>query len=152
MIPDRPLPGPDKADCPCGCEAFGVISKRTGHVRRVCPCKKCQGGRNRTAGLKKQRQAKKQLGVPKARFHGRDGNEENWRGAFRIEVKSGKKVGAIATHYLNAETQSENNRAEGDARPFAFVAMPEGMGSEGLVTVRLSVWRDYLVPLIEEAS
>lgn len=144
---DRPLPGPTKIDCPCGCGAFGVAAKN-GHVRRVCNCKKCQGGRNRQRGLSKQRQAKKQLGIPSNRFHTKDGNEENWLGPFRVEVKSGQRVGH--EKFLKAEQQSENNRAIGDTRPFIYVAMPSGMGSEGFVTMRLSDWRRHVSPRFTE--
>lgn len=149
-IPERPLPGPTKDSCPCGherCGLYGTIRKN-GHVRG-CPCPRCIGGRNRQRGLKKQRAAKKALGIPNNRFHTKDGNEENWLGAFRVEVKSGKMVGKFAG-FFKAEAQSEANRAIGDTRPFIFVAMPEGMGNEGFVTVRLSDWQTHIAPLIEE--
>lgn len=149
-LPERPLPGPTKGDCPCeaeNCGLYGTIRKN-GHVRG-CRCKRCQGGRNRQAGLHKQRQAKKALGIPSNRFRTKDGNEENWLGAFRVEVKSGKMVGKFAG-YFRAEAQSENNRATGDTRPFIFVAMPQGMGSEGFVTMRLSDWRTHIAPRFEE--
>lgn len=135
-------------DCPCECGEVGVANKRNGHVARKCKCRSCIGSRNRTGGLAKQRRAKKMLGVPSARFHGQDGNEENWRGYFRAEVKAGKQVGAAAW-FLKAEAQSDANKAIGDSRKFVFVAMPEGMGNEGFVTMRLSVWRDVIAPLLE---
>lgn len=139
----------EKEVCECGC---GRVSVRTsvGHVKG-CKCRSCIGKRNRRGGLNKQRRAKKALGIPKSRFHGQDGNEENWRGYFRAEVKAGKQVGA-AKWFLRAEAQSDANRAIGDPRHFIFVAMPEGMGNEGFVTMRLSVWRDVIAPLLEEAS
>jgi hypothetical protein len=138
-----------KPECPCGCGKFGNLTK-AGHSHG-CKCRSCVGRRSRTQGLKKQRHAKKLLGVPSNRFHGQDGNEENWRGLFRIEVKSGKQVGH-AKWFFRAEAQSDANRAIGDSRPFLFVAMPEGMGSEGFVTLRLSDWQTHIVPRIEEAS
>lgn len=141
--------GPDRDVCICGCGRNSVLTK-SGHVRG-CACRSCTGRRSRTQGLRKQRAAKKRLRVPSNRFHGQDGNEENWRGFFRVEVKSGKQVGA-AKWFLRAEGQSDANKAIGDFRPFAYVAMPEGMGEEGFVTVRLSVWRDVIAPLLEEAS
>lgn len=138
-----------KPECPCGCGHFGNITK-SGHSHG-CKCRSCVGRRSRTGGLAKQRKAKKLLGVPSNRFHGQDGNEENWRGAFRVEVKAGKQVGHAAW-FFRAEAQSDANKAIGDPRPFIFVAMPEGMGSEGFVTMRLSTWRDVIVPLMEQAS
>jgi hypothetical protein len=145
----RPLPGPTKADCPCNCGAFGVINKRTGHVRRVCPCRKCQGGRNRKRGLEKQRKARRAIGIPDAKYGSQLSDEENWNGPVRAEVKSGKQVGGLGP-FFRAEKQSEQSRAIGDSRPFIFIAMPEGMGDEGVVMIRLSVWRDRIAPLIEE--
>lgn len=72
------------------------------------------------------------------------GNEENWRGSLRYEVKSGQQVKAIASKYLAAENQSARSKAVGDLRPFAFIAMPDGWGSEGLVVVRKSVFQALL--------
>jgi hypothetical protein len=65
------------------------------------------------------------------------GHEENLRGPFRIEVKAGAQVKAVATKFLAAEKQSEASRPIGDNRPFVFVAMPDGM-SDGFAVVRLS--------------
>lgn len=149
-LPERPLPGPTKIDCPCdneNCTIFGTV-KKNGHVKG-CKCRRCLGGRNRYNGMRKQRAAKKALGIPNNRFRTKDGNEENWLGAFRVEVKSGKMVGKFAG-YFKAEAQSERNRAVGDSRPFIFVAMPEGMGNEGFVVVRLSNWRAHVAPHFEE--
>ena len=115
----------------------------------TAPCPSCRGRRNRTQGLRKQRAARKALGVPPSRFHGEQGNEENWRWKFRTEVKSGKQVGPMVTRYLLAESQANSNKAEGDARPFAFVAMPAGM-SDGFICLRLSTWRREIAPYLED--
>ncbi len=106
------------------------------------PCRSCLGRRNRRSGLKKQRVARRQLGVPDARFSGQNGQEEAWRGEWRVEVKSGKQVESLTDRFLAAEAQSEASKAIGDCRPFMFVAMPSGM-SDGLVAVRLSDWRQH---------
>lgn len=92
--------------------------------------------------MAKQRKARKALGVPDPKFHGALANEENWLAYWaRVEVKSGAQVRAVATRFLGAETQSDGNKSIGDPRPFIFVAMPEGWGSEGLVVMRLSAFR-----------
>lgn len=138
-LPERPLqPGPTRTQCPCGCAVFSVL-KKNGHVRG-CPCAKCRGGRNRQAGLKKQRIARRRAGVPDAKFHGQLGNEENWNGEWRVEVKSGKQANPVATRFLLSETQASLAKAFGDPRPFMAIFMPEGWGNEGLVVVRLSDW------------
>lgn len=108
---------------------------------RSVPCASCRGRRNRRSGQRKQREAAKALGIHPV-FYTQRSNEETWGDErLRWEVKSGKQVQAMATRFLAAEAQSEASRAVGDARPFAFVAMPAGMGSEGIVAVRLSVWK-----------
>jgi hypothetical protein len=111
---------------------------------RGCACRSCIGRRNRRKGLRKQRIARKVLGVPDARFHGQLANEENWRANWRVEVKSGAQVGPIATRFLAAERQADANKAIGDPRPFMMVAMPDDWGSEGIVLIRLSDLRGIL--------
>ena len=119
-----------------------------GCTRKV-PCNACRGERNRRSGLRKQRAARKALGVPDARVASAASNEENWRHLFRWEVKSGQMARSAATRYLEAEKQAEANKAVGDPRPFGAILMPQGWGSEGLVMVRLSVWRRHIAPELE---
>lgn len=119
---------------------------------RAKPCRSCLGRRNRRKGKRKQTAAARAAGVPTARFHGQNADEENWRACFRAEVKSGKQVQSLAARFLAAEKQSDGSRAVGDNRPFLFVAMPDGWGSEGVVTLRLSSWREWIVPLLEESA
>lgn len=145
------MPGPLKTDCQCGCGRFGTPKGRIGHVRG-CTCPRCQGARNRRKGLAAQRVARRALGVPDAKVRAALSNEEAWRGPFRAEVKSGKIVQSLTARFLAAEAQAEASRAVGDPRPFCFVAMPEHMGSDGIVAVRLSTWRDHVVPLLREAG
>ena len=116
---------------------------------RTKPCARHLGRRNRRKGQVKQRAAKKALGVPDSKFASQGSHEENWRGQFRVEIKAGAQVRAGTTLYLKCERQSDLAKAEGDARPFLAVAMPDGM-SDGLVTLRLSTWNAHIVPLIEE--
>lgn len=117
---------------------------------RTVPCKQCKGARVRRTGLAKQRQAKKLLGVPNSRFHGQDGNEENWRGAFVIEVKSQGFAKPVGTKFALMEEQASGNKAVGDSRPFLGVCMPPGWGADGVVLLRASVWQQRIVPLINE--
>lgn len=139
-------PGPIYIDCPCGCELVGTLTSG-GHVRR-CRCKSCIGRRNRRSGLAKQRGARKRLGVPPARTHGLEAHEENYRDPLFVEeIKSGLQVGQ--SHFLRAEAQAEAARATGDHRSFRYTAIPAGWGSEGLVTVRLSVWEEIVRPALE---
>ena len=145
------MSGPVKQDCPCGCDRFGTPKGRVGHVRG-CLCRQCQGARNRRKGLAAQRVARRQLGVPDAKVRAALSDEEAWRGPFRCEVKSGKIVQSLTARFLAAEAQAEASRAVGDPRPFLFVAMPPDMGHDGIVAVRLSTWRDHVVPLLEEAG
>lgn len=86
--------------------------------------------------------------MPDARFRGQLAQEENWSGAFVTEVKSGQIVRSLATRFREAEAQAGVGKAIGDPRPFMFVAMPKDWGSEGLVTVRLSVYRSHIAPYL----
>src|SRR3982751_5314905 len=121
------LPGPMKASCACGCGLFGRprTGKLEGHVR-LCPCKRCQGGRNRTKGLNHQRKAAKALSIPKGASM-RSGQEEHWGGAVRVEVKSGAQCGPIITRFRLYEAQSETQRAIGDHRPFLAAVSHDGL-------------------------
>lgn len=108
---------------------------------RKVPCHSCLGRRNRRKGKVKQREARKALGIAPPRA-GMAANEEEWRDSrLRWEVKSGMQVKSLCARFLAAELQSDRAKAIGDPRPFAFVAMGPGMGSEGVVAVRLSVWK-----------
>lgn len=97
---------------------------------RKKPCPRCLGARNRRKGQKKQRAVARELqdlsGAPVGRYASQTGNEENWRGPFRVEVKAGAQVRGLTTKYLEARAQSEAARAHGDGRPFAMGAVPDG--------------------------
>ncbi len=136
-------PGPDPKPSQ---RAAWACPKQVVSCTRGTPCPSCLGRRNRRGGLRKQREARKQMGVPQARFRGQDAQEENWAGVFRCEVKAGQQVKAMTSRFLAAEAQSDANKRIGDPRPFAFIAMPTNMGAEGLVCVRLSVWSSYIMP------
>lgn len=128
----------DKADCVCGCGLFGTPLKRPeGHIRG-CACNKCRGKRNRAKGDKKARDARKVLGIGGANTR----HEELWGGDIRVEVKAGAQINPVFTAYLRCEMQSEPHRPIGDYRPFAMVAMPDGM-KDGLVVMRLSAFAQY---------
>lgn len=96
-------------------------------------------------GQRKQRQARKTFDIPVGQYWGEMAHEEYWRGWARCEVKSGAQVKGVASRYLAAENQAP--AIMGDLRPFVFIAMPDGWGSEGLAVVRLSV----LAALVELA-
>lgn len=108
-----------------------------------------RGRLNRQKGKRKQAAARRvfeDVYQVTASWHGKKGNEETWDHitAARLEVKAGKQVGPIATRFLAAEKQSEAARATGDTRPFVMVAMPDDWGTEGLLLVRLSVFRELM--------
>lgn len=114
------------------------------------PCPSCLGRRNRRSGLKKQREARKALGIPPAKVASVLSNEEGWRDPhFRDEVKSGAQTKPAATRFLAAEKQADANKAIGDFRDFRHVLMPPDWGSEGLVQVRLSTWRKIIRPALD---
>lgn len=146
------LPGPEKVDCPCGCGLFGRPT-RNGHVRGCkgppgAPCRTCIGRRSRALGKRKQREARKALGIPGLSL-GAD-EEELWRGAVRVEVKAGfQDTMPIDTRYRKTRAQSDASRAIGDNRPFASIAMPPGT-SDGYAIVKLSDVVAFAYAIIEQ--
>lgn len=126
-----------------------ACSKENEDCTRTSPCPSCLGRRNRARGRRKQRLAQRGIGIPLTRFHTNNGAEENWQGLVRAEVKSGKQVQSLAARYLAAEAQSEAARAIGDTRPFIFLAMPLGWGSDGIVAYRVSKAGEVLNALLE---
>lgn len=120
-----------KAECGCGCSLFGT-PKKNGHVRG-CHCVSCRNRNNKRKGQSKQRAGAKAVGITINRLGA--GHEENYGGALRVEVKAGAQVGPIDTRYRNARRQSDAARSIGDNRPFAMLAMPDGM-SDGYLIVR----------------
>jgi hypothetical protein len=136
--------------CPCGIEPahYGTSLKRNGHTRN-CPraqCKSCMGKHSRRAGADAQRRARKGLGIPDTKHAGRQGNEENWLGTVRVEVKSGGIAKPAWTVYLRSEVQSEQNRPVGDNRPFVAVF---DAGSDRLISIRESKLREVVAALAE---
>lgn len=125
-----------------GCPLFGTLGKagRDGNRRiKGCGDPVARGRRNRAKGDSKARKARKALGIGGANTR----HEEHWGGLLRVEVKAGKQVGPIATRFFLAEQQSAQHKSIGDVRPFAMIAMPDGI-SDGLVLMRLSEFSQLL--------
>ena len=137
-------------DCPCGCGAFGVPTKN-GHPKGCAnTCASCRGRRNRARGKRAERDMRKKVGVTVATtMHAAIGEEAWTHPVFRDECKAGAQVGPIATRFLAAEKQSEQNRRIGDNRDFRYLARPDGMPG-GLVVVRGSVWDAVIEPALRE--
>jgi len=129
----------DRCTHAAACPKFGTLGRagRDGKRRvKGCGDPVARGKRNRAKGDSKARRARKQLGIAGANTR----HEELWGGDLRVEVKAGAQVQPIVTRYLAAEQQSQQQRAIGDPRPFALIAMPDGM-TDGLVVMRLSKFR-----------
>jgi hypothetical protein len=77
-------------------------------------------------------------------------HEEHWRGAVRVEVKSGHRdTVPVWTRFTACEAQSEAGRAIGDNRDFMAIWMPPGT-SEGVVGIRLSRLEDVAKAIVEQ--
>lgn len=125
-----------------GCPLYGNLGKvnRDGNRRiKGCGDPTARGKRNRSKGDSKARKARKTLGIGGVNSR----HEELWGGDIRVEVKAGAQVKPLATRYFLAEEQSEQHRPMGDTRPFALIAMPDGM-SDGLVVMRLSAFAQLI--------
>lgn len=144
------LQGPTKADCGCGCGAFGTLKKpnRKG-VRcvRGCGCRSCMGRRTRQTGQRRQRRAQKALGIEGTALGAN--HEENWRGAVRVEVKSQGFAKPVHTKWLLAAAQSEATRPIGDNRPMVAIFEPAGV-SYGLVVFRTDKLEETVAALAQQ--
>ena len=98
-----------------GCPLFGTLGKpaRDGQRRiKGCGDAVARGRRSRRKGLKKQRDARKALGVAPSHKFG-DANEERWNDPiFANEVKSGKQIQPAVTAWLRIEKQVRSNEAD----------------------------------------
>lgn len=135
MTDQLPHQGPEKGECEgnkdkcsnSSCPLFGSLLKpsKDGKRRiRGCGDPVARGKRNKRSGQRTQRKVANKLGIP-AGFGG--GNEETWQSSLRLEVKSGAKVKPAVTAYRKQKAQSEASRPIGDNRPFAAIAVHEGV-------------------------
>ena len=120
----------------------------SGKFRVSCTCRVCVGKRNQRKGKVTQQAQRKALerisGRPVVGSAVQGGNEENWRGDFRVEVKSGKQVESLTVRFIAAETQSNMAKAIGDSRPFVFAAAPDSFGGDAIWAIRRSELERYL--------
>lgn len=109
-----------------------------------------RGKRSRNKGMRKQNEARKQLKIPNAKFRSNMGNEENWRGSLRFEVKAGKQIQTHWTKFLKLEEQSNANLSDygHGSKPFVAVLKPDGT-SDGLVMFRISDIENVIQGFIE---
>jgi hypothetical protein len=61
-----PLPGPLKAECPCGCGKFGAVRQKVqrdglAHVRG-CPCRRCAAPRHKNNASARERRVARDTG------------------------------------------------------------------------------------------
>lgn len=152
-----------KAECEgnkekCNAEAcpifgtLGVAGKDGKRRVKGCGDPVARGKRNRAKGLKKQRDARKRLGVAPSHKFG-DANEENWNDPlFANEVKAGAQIKAAVTAWLRIEAQVLSNESDFGSRrkPCRAVLMPDEWGKEGLVMIRLSAWEELVAPALNE--
>jgi hypothetical protein len=126
-------------------------ANRDGRRRiRGCGDPVARGAANRRGGLKKQRQARKALGIP-ATFGA--ANEERWDDQlFANEVKSGAQIRPAFTAWMRIEAQVIANEPDhgGLRKPTRAVLMPDGFGGDGIVMVRLSTWQDVVRPALDQ--
>lgn len=141
----------DKSPCPCGvdtCTQYGLILKKSGHVRG-CACAKCRAGRNSRQGKARHRKVARQIGASSGGGFA-SSTEEHWRDWARWEVKSGAQVDPVITRFEKARAQSELDRALGDSRPFVFAAVPSSSRRPSVVCISLEDWVTHVVPLVNE--
>lgn len=141
--------GGNRDRCALGdrCPLYGTLGRPDRHgARRIRGCgdPAARGKRNRAKGDSKARRARKTLGVAGANSR----HEEHWAGALRLEVKAGAQVSPIATRFNAARRQSDAQRALGDVRPFAMVAMPDDT-RDGIVLMSLNEFANLVAAALD---
>jgi hypothetical protein len=99
--------------------------KKNGHPW-ACKCRSCVGSRNRTRGLRKQREAARAAGI-EARRMGDLSNEERYsRTGLGEMFKLEHKYGNLSKFVMDAIGQIERDRATGDPRAPMVQVTPKG--------------------------
>lgn len=121
-------------ECACGCGLTGELTKKTGHVRRLCKCNECKGRRNQKKGQRGQRAAHRALGG----IGNTPSNEEWWRAMSLdvwVEVKAGQQIPVTFTKFIegawfrSALGQAQRALPVGvDAKPAVFLVLPNRGG------------------------
>ena len=100
-----------------------------------------EGTKARQSGFKLQERARKLLRVPDREFGASNLDEELSNSAVQFEVKSGKQVDKIASHFFRVEDEVDrkikNTEGVEKNKPFAMICMPSGTG-DGILLTRLS--------------
>lgn len=100
-----------------------------------------EGKKARQSGFKLQERARKLLRVPDREFGASNLDEELWNSAVQFEVKSGKQVDKIASHFFRVEDEVDrkikNTEGVEKNKPFAMICMPSGTG-DGILLTRIS--------------
>ena len=126
-----------KVDCPCGCGAYGMPTKRRGHPR-TCKCKACVAGRNSRQGKAGHRKIARMIGAATP-GRGATSHEESMTGPWRVEIKTGAQAGPVVTRYRLSREQSEASKSLGDHRPFVAIFDTRRKGDPVLAVVELEV-------------
>ena len=100
-----------------------------------------EGKKARQTGFKLQERARKLRRVPDREFGSSNLDEELWNSAVQFEVKSGKQVDKIASHFFRVEDEVDrkikNTEGVEKNKPFAMICMPSGTG-DGILLTRIS--------------
>lgn len=96
MTAQLPLPGPERADCPCGCGLYGVQRRRAWgdglrHVKR-CQCRRCQGSRHSRKASRRERRIAADLGGSREPMSGNLSGADVKAGGWSFEETSNEAV------------------------------------------------------------
>jgi hypothetical protein len=100
----------NKADCPCGCGGFGVLRKRTGHVKR-CPCRRCEAGRYGRRAYVRERKIAKDVGGERQPLSGAMGGADVLAAGVCIEETAQKSIcGPVRTAWRKKAARINERR------------------------------------------
>jgi hypothetical protein len=137
----RPIiTGPERQECPCGCQQFGVVRTRMMgdglyHVK-LCPCRRCQGARHKPRSRAREHKVAKAVGGTRNIGSGAFGGTDVKGGVLEIEETS--NVGLVAglkRWWLSKQIQDKTEVLMAQKlRPRAFVASWNGKPQLAVLT------------------
>lgn len=96
MSDKLPLPGPERADCPCGCGLYGVQRRKAWgdglrHVK-LCGCRRCVGSRQTGKARRREKRIAADLGGTREPFSGALSGADVKAGLWSFEETSNETV------------------------------------------------------------
>ena len=111
-----------KEDCPCGCTGFGVLRKKTGHVR-ACPCKRCEAPRYKQRATRREKKIARDLGGERHALSGAlSGADVTGAGLCVEETANARVCGPVRTAWVRKAARIVERRQKFGEVPVLVVS------------------------------